>query len=200
MEKEAITRYPIHSLLKRRWSPRAFAETPVEKEKLQSIFEAARWSPSSGNEQPWKYIVGIKPDETWQKIFNSLEDGNKAWNIHVPILVISIGRMVRSRNLEPYFHFQYDTGQSVAHLSIEVMNQGLFIHQMAGFDPEKIIEEFNIPPDHQPLTAIAIGYPGNIEDLPEFQRKRELSARTRKDFSEFVFSGTFGNELTLFKT
>ena len=193
MEKEALTRYPIHPLLKRRWSPRAFAETPVEKEKLQSVFEAARWSPSAGNEQPWNFLVGIKPDETWQKIYDSLADGNKAWNMHVPVLVIAIGRKVTTRDRGPYFHYQYDTGQAVAHLSIEAMNLGLFVHQMAGFSAEKITESFNVPDDHQPMTAIAIGYPGNPDDLPDFQKKRELSERTRKEFSEFVFSGTFGN-------
>ena len=198
MEKEAITRYPIHPLLKRRWSPRAFAETPVEKEKLQSIFEAARWAPSAGNEQPWKFIVGIKPDETWQKIFDSLAEGNKIWNATVPVLFISIGKKFLSRNQAPYLHFQYDTGQSVAHLSIEAMNLGLFVHQMAGFNPEKIVKDFIIPSDHQPLTAFAIGYPGNPGDLPEPLKKREMSERIRKDCNEFVFSGTFGTALNIF--
>lgn len=197
MEKEAATKYPIHPLLKRRWSPRAFADTPVEKEKLQSIFEAARWSPSAGNEQPWKFIVGIRPDKTWEMIYDSLADGNKIWNKNVPVLIISIGKKVLSRDQKPYLHFKYDTGQSVAHMSIEAMNQGLFVHQMAGFDPQIITEEFNVPADHQPLTAIAIGYPGNPDDLPDYLKKRELSARTRKDFSEFVFSGTFGTALNL---
>jgi nitroreductase len=193
MEKEAITQYPIHSLLRRRWSPRAFAEMAVEKEKLRRILEAARWAPSAGNEQPWKFLVGIKPDETWQKIYDALDDGNKTWNIRVPVLLISIGKKITSRTKEAYFHYQYDTGQSVAHMSVEAMNQGLFVHQMAGFNTEKIITAFNIPPDHQPMTAIAIGYPGSLDCLPDYLQKRELLERTRKDFTEFVFSGTFGN-------
>lgn len=198
MEKEANNHYPLHPLLRRRWSPRAFSDKPVEKDKLRSIFEAARWSPSAGNEQPWKFLVGIKPDETWNKIFDSLNEGNKAWNKNVPVLVISIGRNVYARDNSPYMHFQYDTGQSVAHLSFEVMNQGLFVHQMAGFDAEKIRAEFHVPADHQPLTAIAIGYPGNPDDLPDFQKKRELASRTRKEFNDFIFSGDFGNASDFF--
>jgi nitroreductase len=199
MEKEATTRYTLHPLLKRRWSPRAFTDKAIEKEKLQRIFEAARWAPSAGNEQPWKFIVGINPDETWQKIFDSLADGNKLWNQNVPVLIISIGKKIYSRDQSPYFHFQYDTGQSVAHLSVEAMNQGLFVHQMAGFSSEKIIKDFDVPSDHQPLTAIALGYPGNPDDLPEQLKKRELAERTRKDFSDFVFSGTFGAAINIFQ-
>ena len=97
MEKEATNRYPIHPLLKRRWSPRAFSDTRVELEKLQSLFEAARWSPSAGNEQPWNFIVGIRPDDTWQKIYESLAEGNKIWNKNTPVLVVSIGKKVLSR-------------------------------------------------------------------------------------------------------
>lgn len=199
MEKEASNRYPVHSLLKRRWSPRAFAETPVEKEKLQSLFEAARWAPSSGNEQPWSFLVGIKPDDTWQKIFNSLTEGNQVWNIHVPVLLISIGSKVRQNTRRPYLHFMYDTGQAVAHLSLQATEMGLFVHQMGGFDAEIIRKEFNVPEDYEPITAIAVGYPGNPEDLPEHQKQREYAERTRKETSEFVFSGKFGTKTELLK-
>jgi hypothetical protein len=197
-EKFAKTIYPVNNLSKIRWSPRAFAEKPVEKAKMRSILEAARWSPSAGNEQPWRFMIGFRDDETWQKIFETLDEGNKVWVKSVPVLLLSIGKKVWSRNNTPYAHFQYDTGQSVAHLTFEAMNQGLFVHQMAGFDAERAILAFDIPPDHQPLTAIALGYIGDPSTLPEELKERELSLRKRKDFSELIFSGTFGQKSNMF--
>ena len=192
MEKQAITAYPINDFARKRWSPRAFLDKPVEPEKLLSLFEAARWSASGGNEQPWRFIIGIRPDETWQKIFSTLDDGNQLWNGHVPVLIISVGNKISSwdGNISPFF--QYDVGQSVAHLSIEVMNQGLYIHQMGGYSMDKARELFEIPESYQPLAAIAIGYIGDPELLPEKLKIREFQERKRKELVEIVFSGKFG--------
>jgi nitroreductase len=197
-EKFAKTIYPINDLSKIRWSPRAFSGKPVEKEKIRSILEAARWSPSSANEQPWRFMIGFREDETWQKIFNTLDKGNKVWANPAPVLMLCIGKKVRSRNNTPNAHFKYDTGQAAAHLTFEATHQGLFVHQMAGFDPDMAIHEFEIPPDHQPLTAIALGYIGDPSSLPDELKKRELAERKRKDFDELVFSGTFGQKSNLF--
>ena len=192
MIKDAQNIYPINELSRTRWSPRAFSHQPVEKEKLQSILEAARWSPSGGNEQPWRLIVGIYPDQTWTKIFETLDDGNKIWVKNVPLIILSIGKRTRGkRNVENAW-FAYDTGQAMAHLTFEAMSLGLYVHQMAGFDQQFATRLFEIPADHQPLTVIALGYLGDPASLPEDLNKSELSARTRKDFSEFVFSGSFG--------
>ena len=197
-EKFAKTIYPVNDLSKIRWSPRAFAGKPVEEKKIRSILEAARWSPSSGNEQPWRFMIGFREDETWQKIFKTLDESNKVWVRSVPVLLLCIGKKVRSRNNAPYAHFQYDTGQSVAHLTFEATYQGLFVHQMAGFDPDLAIREFEIPPDHQPLTVIALGYIGDPSSLTDKLKERELSVRKRKDFDELVFSGIFGQKSNLF--
>ena len=197
-KKNAITLYPVNDLSTIRWSPRAFDGKPVEKDKIRSILEAARWSPSAGNEQPWRFMIGFRDDETWQGIFDTLAEGNKVWAKQVPVLLLSIGKKVWSGKKTPYALFQYDTGQSVAHLTFEAMNQGLFVHQMAGFDPEKAILEFDIPPDYQPLTVIALGYIGDPSSLPGDLKERELSERTRKDFDELAFSGKFGQKSNLF--
>jgi nitroreductase len=193
MNKYAKTAYPINDLAKKRWSPRAFLDKPIEKEKIISLFEAARWSASGGNEQPWHFIVGVHPDETWQKIFSTLDQGNQAWNQHVPVLIMAIGNKISSwdGNISPVY--QYDTGQSVAHLSIEAMNQGLHVHQMGGFSSEKALELFDIPETYQPMTVIAVGYIGDPETLPEKLKHRELQDRKRKKLREMVFSGKFGN-------
>jgi nitroreductase len=199
MKKEAKTAYPINEFAKNRWSPRAFLDKPVEMEKLVSLFEAARWSASGGNEQPWRFIVGMNRDETWQKIFSTLAEGNQEWNGHVPVLIMAIGNKISSwdGNISPVY--QYDTGQSVAHLSIEAMNQGLYVHQMGGFSAEKGREVFDIPETFQPLTVIAAGYIGDPGSLPEKLKERELLERQRKELGEIVFSGKFGNSAKIFE-
>jgi len=196
--KFAKTIYDINNLSKIRWSPCAFDTKPVEKDKIRSILEAARWSPSSGNEQPWRFMIGFRKDETWEKIFETLDEGNKIWVKSVPVLLLSIGKKTRGRKSSPYPHFQYDTGQSAAHLTFEATNQGLYAHQMAGFDPEMAVREFNIPSDHQPLTVIAIGYIADPSSLPSDLQERELAERKRKGFDELVFSVTFGQKSNLF--
>ena len=194
MNKDAKTSFPINELARQRWSPRAFRDKPVEKEKLISMFEAARWSASGGNEQPWNFLVGIDHDETWQKIFSTLNEGNQEWNHHVPVLIMAIGNRISSwdGNISPVF--QYDTGQSVAHLSIEAMNQGLFVHQMGGFSTDKAREIFEIPDTHDPLTVIAAGYIGDPGSLPEKLKQREFLERKRKELGEIVFSDKFGEK------
>jgi len=193
MNKPAITAYPINNLAKNRWSPRAFLDKPVEREKLVSMFEAARWSPSGGNEQPWNFIIGMNHDETWEKIFATLNEGNQEWNGHVPVLIMAVGNKISNwdGNISPVF--QYDTGQSVAHLSIEAMNQGLHVHQMGGFSEETARQLLEIPDTHHPFTVIAAGYIGDPDSLTEKLKKRELLPRSRKELKEFVFSGKFGN-------
>jgi nitroreductase len=199
-KKSAKTIYPVNELSKIRWSPRAFSKKTVEKEKVRSILEAARWSPSAGNLQPWRFMIGLRNDETWLKIFECLDEGNKVWVNPVPVLILTIGEksyLSKSRVvLNGYYG--YDTGQAAAHLSIEATYQGLFVHQMAGFDHVLATTSFAIPSEFQPLSVIAIGYIGDPETLPEDLKKRELAERKRKGFNEFVFSGTFGQKSTLF--
>ena len=192
MNKKALTSFPINELSGNRWSPRAFLDMPVETEKLIALFEAARWSASGGNEQPWRFIVGQNHDETWEMIFSTLAEGNREWNEHVPVLILAVGYKISSWDGGISGYFQYDTGQAVAHLTIEAMNQGLYVHQMGGFSSEKACELFEIPDTCQPLTVIAAGYIGDAVSLTEKLKQRELQDRTRKNLSEIVFSGKFG--------
>ncbi|MEI7662182.1 MAG: nitroreductase family protein [Bacteroidota bacterium] len=192
MKKEAKTAAPINDLAKKRWSPRAFLNKPVETGKLVSLLEAARWSASGGNEQPWRFIIGMNPDDSWQKIFSTLNEGNRPWNREVPVLILACGNKISSWDggISPFF--QYDVGQAVAHLSLEATHQGLHLHQMGGFSATAARELFEIPEDFEVLTVIAIGYIGDPDTLPEKFRERELQDRTRKALSEIVFSGKFG--------
>ena len=192
MEKPAHTSRSINELATRRWSPRAFLDQPVSPEKLISIFEAARWSASGGNEQPWRFIVGSDQDETWEKIFSTLDEGNQGWNGHVPVLIVAVGNKISNwdGNISPFF--QYDTGQAVAHLSLEAVNQGLHVHQMGGFSVQKMQDLFEIPVTFHPLTVIGVGYIGDPDSLNETLKKREIAERRRKGLDEIVFSGKFG--------
>ena len=197
MRKDALTNHDIHQLLKQRWSPRAISAEPVDQKKILNILEAARWAPSSANQQPWRFIIGINGDETYQKIFNTLVEFNQAW-AKVPILILSIGKTKLNMKDAPNESYSYDVGQAVANLTIQASSEGLFVHQMGGFDKEKAIELFNIPSAYKPLTVIAIGYYGNADLLPENLKIREYAQRERSNLEEIVFSDSFGHKADIF--
>ncbi len=199
MNKDAITRYPINEAARKRWSPRAFRDQPVEPEKLISLFEAARWAASGGNVQPWRFIVGLRPDATWTRIFEALDQGNQEWNKNVPVLMVAVGARISPFDGKVSPVFQYDTGQAVSSLSIEAIHQGLHVHQMGGFSGEKIHAAFEIPDDYLAIAVIACGYMGDPENLSEKLKKREFLPRTRKPLEEFVFSGKFGEAMEMVK-
>jgi nitroreductase len=193
MNKPASTDHPVHKLIRERWSPRAFSAEVVPAEALRSLFEAARWSPSSSNEQPWAFIVATKEDPvSHTKLLSTLVEANQSWAKSAPVLAIAISELAFARSGRPNRNAFYDTGGAVAHLTTEATARGLFVHQMAGFDPQKAIEGFSIPAGWEPIAAFAIGYPGDIQSLPETLRERELAVRTRKPLTEFVMSGNWG--------
>jgi nitroreductase len=193
MEKPAETQHPINDLLRRRWSPRAFAARPVEPEHLLSLLEAARWAPSSNNEQPWVFLVATRDNPAeFQRMLSCLVDANVAWAQRAPVLMLSVARRNFERTGKPNRHAFHDVGQAAANLAIQATALGLAVHQMAGILPDKAREVFGIPDDYDAVAAIAIGYPGDSESLPEELRKRELAPRTRKPLESFVFDGRWG--------
>jgi len=194
MQKPAVTDAPVHELIKNRWSPRAFAEKPVERPVLRSLFEAARWAPSSNNEQPWAYLVATKDDaENFAKMLGVLVEFNANWAKDAPVLALSVAHLKTNRDGKPNRVAVHDVGSATAQLTFEANTRGLLVHQMAGFDAEKARQTFAIPPDWEPVAAMAIGYPGNPESLPDKLRERELAPRTRKPVSEFVMTGSWGH-------
>lgn len=193
-DKPANTQYPIHELLQKRWSPRAFSSQSISPQTLCSLLEAARWSASCFNEQPWFFIVTTQAQpEPYQKLLACLADANQAWANQAPVLMLSVAKLQFAHNNKDNRHALHDVGAAVASLSVQATAMGLFVHQMAGFDVNKAIETFAIPATHTPVAAIAIGYPGNLLTLPPDQRERELAPRTRKPLSDFVFGETWGN-------
>lgn len=195
MNKEAAASVEIHDLIKKRWSPRAFSSKPVETEKLQRLFEAARWSASCFNEQPWRFILGLKDrGQAYKKIFETLAEGNKIWCRNVPVLVLLIAKKTFSHNGKANLWHQYDLGQAAAYLSLQATAEGLYVHQMAGFNPSKARELFSIPDDFEPFTVMAIGYLGQPDQLPDDLKEMETAARTRMQSNKFVFSEIWGKE------
>ena len=194
MHKPAPAHFPIHDLIRDRWSPRAFAAKPIEPALLASLFEAARWAPSSSNEQPWAFLVATKDDpENFAKSLSVLVEFNASWAKEAAALVLAVSSLKFRANGTPNRNAFYDTGAATALLSMEATHRGLAVHQMAGFDPAKAKQVFGIPEDWEPIAAMAIGYPGHPDALSEKLRDREIAPRTRKPLSEFVMSGHWGH-------
>lgn len=196
MEKPADTLYPIHDLLRQRWSSRAFDDRSIEPEKLRSLCEAARWAPSSNNEQPWRFIVANKDYETeWNRLLACLVEGNRKWAYRAPVLILSVASLNFEDDSTPNRHAFYDTGMAVENLVLQATALGLSAHQMAGFDVEKARADLKIPSGYEPVAMIAVGYPGDLASLPDRLRERELQPRSRRPISEWTFSGQWGEPL-----
>jgi nitroreductase len=196
MNKSAQNNHPIHILLKDRWSPRAYSAQPVEEAKLLSLFEAARWSPSGGNTQPWAFLLTRRDQPAaHEKLVSALGERNQLWARHAPVLVLSLAKVLRDDG-SPNAYAGYDLGQAMAHLSIQAGDLGLHVHQMAGFDQMKARELFAIPAAYQPMTVFTVGYLGDPQTLPDELRERELQPRARKPLAEFVFTDEWGKSIT----
>lgn len=192
IEKSADTQYPIHDLLRHRWSPLAFSEQMVEPEKLCSVLEAARWAASSYNEQPWSFIVATKDNQgEFERLLSCLAEGNQQWAKNAPVLMLSVAKLYFERNGVENRHAFHDVGASAALLAIQATALGLLLHQMAGFDVPRPREVYSIPEGYEPVAAIALGYLGDAQTLPERLLQRELAPRIRKPLESFVFSGNW---------
>ena len=193
MEKPAETQYPIEDILRRRWSPRAFSERSLEPEKLQSLFEAARWAASSFNEQPWNFIVASKQNpEQHARLLSCLVEGNQRWARAAPVLMASVAKLNFEKTGKPNRHAFHDVGLAVQNMIVQATALGLFVHQMAGFSPEKVREIYGVPDGFEPVAAMAIGYGLAADELPEASREFDLGARSRKPVGGFVFEGHWG--------
>ncbi|OKH49716.1 nitroreductase [Calothrix sp. HK-06] len=200
MDKSADTQYPIHDLLRLRWSPLAFSERVVEPEKLCSVLDAAQWAASSFNEQPWSFIVATKDNQAeFERLLSCLAEGNQEWARNAPVLMISVAKLNFERNGVENRHAFHDVGAAVGNAAIQATALGLHIHQMAGFDVPKAKELYSIPDGYDPVEAIALGYLGNPKTLSERLLQREQAPRTRKSLEQFVFSGSWNQVSPLVK-
>jgi nitroreductase len=193
MQRPAPTEHPVHELIRERWSPRAFSDKAIAPEILASLFEAARWAPSSNNEQPWAFLVATRDDKpNFEKSLDALVEFNRNWAKHAFVIGFAVSKLTFAKANTPNRNAFYDTGAAMAWLTVEATAHGLFVHQMAGFEPEKVRANFGVPEGWEAIAAFAMGYPGDPTSLPEPYRGRETAPRTRKPIREFVMTGKWG--------
>jgi nitroreductase len=184
----------MHELLKKRYSPRIFSDKNIEQEKIVGLLEAAQWSPSSMNGQPWRFIVASKEDEVgFNSLVGILYEQNQTWAKGAAVLILTIAKLDFDSNGQLNRHALYDLGNAVANLTFQATATDLFVRQIGGFSVEKARHSLSIPEGFEPVSMLAIGYKGNPELLSESLRAREKAVRTRKSLDEIAFEGKFGN-------
>ncbi len=191
--KFADANYPILDVLTRRWSPYVFDSKAVDEADVCALFEAARWAPSSYNEQPWRYILALKSNsEHFERVLSCLFEANQAWAAAAPVLAIGCYQDSISRNGKPNGCAPHDLGLAAGNLTTEATARGLAVHQMAGIFPDRVKELFGLPAGVVPLTGLAIGYAVAPQNVPENMKDRDLTPRQRKPLAEFVFGDKWG--------
>ncbi|MBN2212897.1 MAG: nitroreductase family protein [Bacteroidales bacterium] len=181
----------IHPLISKRRSPVLFSGRSISREDLIDIFEAARWAPSSNNQQPWRYIIATRetPDEH-SGLLSCLSEGNILWAKFAPVLGISIAESISTYKNRKNRFARHDVGLSMAFLIIQAMSSGIYTHVMGGFDPELAIESLSIPERFEPVAMFALGYPAeNVMEFPRDLIDREKKERSRKNISEILYYG-----------
>lgn len=189
-ERSRKSTYQINPLILNRWSPRSMTGEELDNEEIMSLFEAARWAPSSYNNQPWRFIYAKRNTEHWDRLFNLLAEGNRAWAKNSALLVVVISRKNFEYNERPAITHQFDTGSAWENLALEAFSKGIVAHGMQGFDYDKARIDLEIPIDFEVMAMIAIGKKGSRDNLsPELQEKEKLS--DRKPLKDIVMEGIY---------
>jgi nitroreductase len=190
---ERVASYPISDIFLKRSSPRAMSGESITQDQLMTLLEAARWAPSSYNEQPWRFIYAHRQTPEWQQLFDLLVPFNQGWvkNAAALVLFVSCKNFEKNKKYSPTHSF--DTGAAWMSFSLQGSLQGLVVHGMSGFDFDKARKELKIPDDYDIEAMCAIGKPTSADALPEALREGEKPSQ-RKPLAELVFHGTFGNK------
>ena len=198
-EKLAPTTAPVDESIRRRWSPRSFSDRPVSEEELRTLLEAARWAPSSYNEQPWRFLVARQEDgDAFEKMLGCLKEGNREWARNAPVLMLTVAKLVFERDGEENRHAFHDVGLAMGNFLNQATEMGIYVHQMAGIHPEGAREEYGVPEGFEVVAGVAVGYLGDPEELDDPDRRdAERSERSRKPLDDLVFEGAWGRPAEL---
>lgn len=188
--QKRVSKYPIDSMILNRRSSRAISQENLTEEELMTLFEAARWAPSSYNEQPWRFIYATKDMKEWELFFSLLVEANQIWAKNAPVLVLLVSRNTFQKNEKTARCHSFDSGSAFENLALQGEKSGLVVHPMQGFDEKKAREAFSLPENFSIEIMMAIGKPGKLEDLPkELAEKEEFT--DRKPLEEIVMKGCF---------
>jgi nitroreductase len=182
--------FEIDSIFLNRWSPRSMSGEEISKDELMRLFEAARWAPSSYNNQPWRFLYAVRNSSHWDTFFDFLVEDNKAWAKNAAALIVVISKKIFDHNGNPARTHSFDAGAAWQNLALQGFLMELVVHGMQGFDYDKAKDVLNISDEYQVEAMVAAGRPGRKEDLPERLREREFPS-DRKGLSETVFEGGF---------
>jgi nitroreductase len=185
--------YPVMEEIQQRKSIRAFAPTPVAQETIDSLFEAARWSFSASNDQPWVYLYATpEQPELWNTLLNTLAEPNRIWASKSQLLILSLSRTHSLKTLKPIFYHLHDVGAANMAMNLQAVSMGLQLHPMAGFNKQQAIDTLNIPEALVPVAIFAGGYPGtDLSALSEFQQIMESKKVDRIPQEGFVVNKSF---------
>ena len=183
---EVMTKYKIHPLLEKRWSPRAFSPEPIAEEDVNEIFTAASWAASAMNEQPWQYVYAMRGTPGFDDLWDCLATGNKPWTKHAAVLFVAIKVDTFSDTGKPNKWAMHDVGMANAQLLLQATSKDIYGHLMAGFGSDQVKELLQLDDNLTPVCMGALGYLGEADELDEPYRSREKAPRTRKDLEEFV--------------
>lgn len=179
--------HTVHELIQKRWSSRAFSRQPVEMEKILTLFEAARWAASGGNEQPWRFIFATQAQtERYDKLFECLNEGNQVWAKMAPVLILTLVKTDSERSGRPNKYAWHDLGLAIGNLTTQASALDLYLHQMGGFSSDRARQVFDLPSGIEPVTMIAVGYLGDSDLLPDNLKARELAQQQRKPLTELI--------------
>jgi nitroreductase len=188
--KRATPDHPILPVFAERWSPYAYDPRPVEREKVLTCLEAARWAASSYNEQPWTFILAERTDAAaFAKALDCLVEGNQSWAKNAGVLLLSVVARNFTKNGKPNAACEHDVGLAAGNMVLQATALGLQGHQMIGIVADKVRAAYNVPEGHDPLTGIALGYPAAVPaDTADPLAKRDLAPRGRKALGQIVVS------------
>ncbi len=187
----------INDLILKRRSTVLFSSEPIPKKTILHLFEAARWAPSSLNQQPWRFVYALKGDSFYRNLLACLYEKNQEWARNAPMLLMTIAQSVSDYKDRPNIYAWHDTGMAYANMVFQATSEGLFVHPMGGFDIEEARRVIEIPDRYEPVAFAAVGYTSDSNNFSPDLLSRENSERKRKPVEEILYHGLFGNTSVL---